>query len=404
VKYDVHSWGRAEGSTVSARFVQLLFNRCVVPRLGWDYEVLTVFVQHSDEFAGISPELLAALCRGASVVALYFLWPVQGQQTYGDKLPCTAAYVDSTPFFEMVARMEACGIVTCWPHHSQLWRCLASKEWLPSLSVVPKFHVPPTTRVPKSLIILDPRKAAEKALATLRLLQAEKYADDSYAGPSQCDWAAGDGDEQCVVKLGFSYEGVDVRMVQGVQPLCDALYSMATQPGYSSDCVYVQQRVQQVDLEARCFVVQGRVVESLYTRFARVDAGGYVRDYEKALGAEDALREWFHGDAAAWQEAEEQVRALTRRWQAWLLAQCAEPPASLRIDYLLARVGPGRAEVWTCELGEQGYSLAGMDPARVLDAVLDGVPGCPPRRPASPVAGAAGASARLPAPPAAPAC
>eukprot|EP00969_Alexandrium_andersonii_P169176 7478717-Alexandrium_andersonii.AAC.1 len=40
--------------------------------------------------------------------------------------------------------------------------------------------------------------------------------------------------------------------------------------------------------EARCFVVNGEVVECLYTRFARIDNGGYVRDYEKAHSAEEA--------------------------------------------------------------------------------------------------------------------
>ena len=51
-------------------------------------------------------------------------------------------------------------------------------------------------------------------------------------------------------------------------------YRLAVQPGYLSDCVYVQQRVHRVDLEARCFVMDGQIVEVLYTRFARIDRGG----------------------------------------------------------------------------------------------------------------------------------
>ena len=34
--------------------------------------------------------------------------------------------------------------------------------------------------------------------------------------------------------------------------------------------------------EARCFVLNGEVVNALFTRFARVDCNGYVRDYEKS--------------------------------------------------------------------------------------------------------------------------
>jgi len=371
VQYDSHSWGRTEGSTVSARFIQLFFNRAVVPRLGWDYEVLTVFVQHSDEFAGISPEFLSSLCRGRAIVALYFLWPIQGQQTYGDKVPCTAAYVDANPFFEMVTRMEACGVVTRWPHHSQLWRILTSKDWVPSLCLVPRYHVPLTTRVPKSLVVLDPQKAAKQALDTLLRLQAERRSDDGYAGPLNSDWVPGDGGERCVVKLGYSYEGLDVKMAQGARQLAEALYTLATQPGYTNDCVYVQQRVHRVDLEARCFVVGGSVVDCLYTRFARIDNGGYVRDYEKAHTADEAMREWFSNDQAAWAHAMEQIQTLTRRWHSWMLTQSSEPAVSVRIDYMLERVSAGVADVWTGEVGEQGYSMGGIDPVIVFSAVLD---------------------------------
>ena len=34
------------GSTVSGRFMQLFFDGAVVPRFGYDYEVLTVYIQH----------------------------------------------------------------------------------------------------------------------------------------------------------------------------------------------------------------------------------------------------------------------------------------------------------------------------------------------------------------------
>merc|ERR1712151_1028983 len=208
--------------------------------------------------------------------------------------------------------MEAAGIVTRWPHHIGLWKTLASKDWVPNLCVVPKYHVPLCTCVPKSLIIVDPRKAAQNALETLRILQADRRADTSYNSPRHSDWEPGQA-EQVVAKLGFSYEGVDVKMVQGERNLSEALYILATQPGYTNDCVYVQQRVHRVDLEARCFVLNGEVVDSLFTRFARIDNGGYVRDYEKADSAEKAMEDWFANDTAAWKSAMEQIQALTRR-------------------------------------------------------------------------------------------
>jgi len=372
IQYDTHSWGRTEGSTVSARFMQLFFNRAVIPRFGFDYEVLTVFVQHSDEFAGISPEFLASLCHGKEVVSLYFLWPNQSQQSYGDKQTTSACYIEQAPFFDLVGRMEATGIVTRWPHHSQLWKSLSSKDWVPGLSIVPKYHVPLTTRVPKSLILRDAQAAAKQAVKTLWLLQQQKRADDTYQGPLNSDWVPGQR-ERCVAKCGFSYEGIDVKMVCGEEQLGEALYRLVAQPGYTNDCIYVQQRVNRVDLEARCFVVDGQIIDVLYTRFARIDRGGFVRDYEKAHTPEEAMREWFFNDVVAWQSALAQIQLLTQRWFAWMLTQAAEPTVSVRIDYMMERVGAGQADVWTGEVGEQGYSMGGVDPVIVFNKVLDSI-------------------------------
>merc|ERR1711920_437248 len=85
------------------------------------------------------------------------------------------------------------------------------------------------------------------------------------------------------------------------------------------------------------------------------------------------MQEWFYNDREAWANALEQIRVLSRRWHLWMLTQAAEPTVSVRIDYMLERVAPGKADVWTGELGEQGYSMGGIDPVRVFDAVLDTV-------------------------------
>ena len=84
IDYDSHSWGEREGSTVSNCFIRSFFRDSVVPKLGFDYEVLTVFIQQSDEFGKISPEFLLSLCKGRTTCALYFLWPIQGLQSYGN--------------------------------------------------------------------------------------------------------------------------------------------------------------------------------------------------------------------------------------------------------------------------------------------------------------------------------
>lgn len=237
-----------------------------------------------------------------------------------------------------------------------------------------RYHIPLTTRVPVSLILMNPRQAAAQALSTLKVLQEERRLEQDVTVPLGCNWAPS-GPERCCAKLGYSYEAMDVYMVDGEAKLAEALVTLSTQSGYTCDCVYVQQRVPRVDLEARVFVLRNRIVKILYTRFTRVDGEGKVRDYKKASAGE-ALREWFYGDELAWQSAQEQIATLTERWCSWLHAQASDVVASVRIDYMLQRL-PGRAEVWTGEVGEQGYSTSGLDPTFIHTALLDGANGLP---------------------------
>ena len=105
IDYDAHSWGEREGSTVSNCFIRSFFRDSVLPKVGCDYEVLTLFIQQSDEFAKISPEFLLSLCRGRTICALYFLWPIQGLQSYGDCAKSFTIFWFPTPNF---------GIFTSW--------------------------------------------------------------------------------------------------------------------------------------------------------------------------------------------------------------------------------------------------------------------------------------------------
>lgn len=82
IMYDSHSWGE-EGSTISNQFIRTFFQDAVLPKLGRSYEVMSIFIQQSDDFGKISPEFLLSICRGRTLCSLYFLWPIQGLQSYG---------------------------------------------------------------------------------------------------------------------------------------------------------------------------------------------------------------------------------------------------------------------------------------------------------------------------------
>ena len=87
-------------------------------------------------------------------------------------------------------------------------------------------------------------------------------------------------------------------------------------------------------------------------------------------GRAEAIAQWLDGDEACMVHAEEQARALVATWLLWLRALATEVPPTLRIDLLLTRAGPGRAELHTLELTEAGFSLLGWrgGPAKVTGA------------------------------------
>ena len=250
--------------------------------------------------------------------AVSFRVRVATQNLQGELQPTSAAYVDADLLFPLVLRMEAAGICSCWPHPLQLWKLLTSKEWMSQMCICPQFQIPLTTALSKALVLRDASKAAAMALQALRSLKKDRDETEVL--------------EQVVVKLGYSYEGIDVKMVSCEQ-LAEALYFLLTQPNYNNGTVYVQERIN-VSLEARCFLINGRLEKVLYTRFARIDVQGYVREYEKESCGLRAMRDWFMNDEEAWKDAMKQIQQLCDRWTLWLLAQSAEPTVSLRILFL----------------------------------------------------------------------
>jgi len=59
----------------------------------------------------------------------------------------------------------------------------------------------------------------------------------------------------------------------------------------------------------------------------------------------EAAAEFFGGDAAARDAVEAEADGLVDRWLLWLLAETADPPPTVRLDFLVSRT----AGLWTCE-------------------------------------------------------
>jgi len=142
-------------------------------------------------------------------------------------------------------------------------------------------------------------------------------------------------------------------------------------PGCDAASLLVQDYVPS-SFEARTYVVGGKPAHTVYSSFERVDPHGYVRDFVER-DREGALRDWMDADVGAMAHAERRIARLIQHWMVWLRCKCASAPIpALRIDCLVKRVAPGRAEVHTLELTELGFSMLSWadGPRAVFSAVL----------------------------------
>ena len=125
-------------------------------------------------------------------------------------------------------------------------------------------------------------------------------------------------------------------------------------------------------MELRCFVVDGKVVHIIYSSFERVYVDGYPRDFVKHERS-TAINDWLDGDAAAMDDAERKAFRLVKHWLAWLRCKNAEPVPCIRMDILVSKAGPGRADVHTLELTEMGFSMLAWPegPQVVFNALVE---------------------------------
>jgi hypothetical protein len=145
-------WGDA-GSSVSDVYIRTFFEEVVWPTLGPRYEVITFYVRDSSDLGRIQAPLVTPMLQGRHKIGLYFLWPVVWQDT-----PTSPGFVNSQALLSLMHSMEACGVVSRFPHHSHLYRLLLSKDWMCHLCLQPEMHVPATTKISRSVISIDPRE------------------------------------------------------------------------------------------------------------------------------------------------------------------------------------------------------------------------------------------------------
>ena len=99
---------------------------------------------------------------------------------------------------------------------------------------------------------------------------------------------------------------------------------------------------------------------------------GKPSDFEQR-GRAEAIEMWMDGDEAAMEAAEETARTLVARWGRWMRSVSSEAAPAVRMDFLVAHSGAGRADVHSLELTELGFCMLGWKegPRAVMSALLE---------------------------------
>jgi len=376
-------WGET-GSSVSDIFIDSFVDMAVLPKLGNNFEVWTVYVEDRGDLAKLadSAHLIFGpnhpAMRAKHTCAMYHLYPtgfeencVPNKETGEDG---GAALVDSKSLFRCIQAVERAGIPTRFPHPSGFYELLTSKRWTYMMALTPSLRVPPTIAMPRMLIERGCAFAAKKgmlALQSVKNQQAKLRNETKPVAPIT----------KGVAKLGYSWEALDVKFWEEENGLKEAIYQLTqtieisqeiTGQPHDLESIIIQEYCKH-DLELRLYVVEGKVESAIYTKFCRIKENLEFGDFKELFDSKEAAKQWMGNDTLALQDGERQCREITDQWLVWVEAQLSEQPPAIRFDFFVGRTGiAGQAQVWTLEICELGFSMLGAKdlPQKVFRAML----------------------------------
>jgi hypothetical protein len=253
------------------------------------------------------------------------------------------------------------------------------------LCLSPELHIPATTKISIASAVRDPFKAAAAALKALYLIKRSQEKQPLHideATLAKAPWLYMKG----VLKLGFSWEALDVLSFHGVDEMMDRLSRIAEQPGCLTDYVYAQEFIES-DCEIRCYVLDdgsGLSTEPAHMRYTRPGHNdretGRFQGFQD-LSREQAIEEWYGGNALAVRKAELEIERLIKRWKLWLLCECSEVQPYMRFDFFVKRMSSDQGTdmeeeidlgIYTGEMTELGGSTLNWNegPALIFRSVL----------------------------------
>ena len=224
--------------------------------IGPCYEIVSCFIQNSQELSKLQTPLMKSLLTGKYVGAHYYLWPIGFDD--GHDYP---GYVERDALFALLGYNECAGIPTRFPHNTHMYKFFASKEWTCNMCLNYNLKTPLTTKVPRSLVATDANKAAKVAIAALSDMAKARskfpgFADDPFYKNHNVT-----GVNKGVAKLGRSWEALDVRRWKDEETLARALVDLAEQQGSRMEFVLVQEWVD-FDIEVRNYIVHANLADA----------------------------------------------------------------------------------------------------------------------------------------------
>lgn len=351
---------------------------------GCDVEVFSAVVRTSWDVSclGTVARALASILQGQHKAMFWMLWPAEWEDFDDD--PDYAGYIERQSLFGAMRQCEGHGLVTGFPHPADLYELITSKAWMATFSVHPHARLPACTLVAKSDVATDPAMAAKMALMELERLRTVNpfpAADDG--GPATLASVNSSHIKKGVVKIGFSWENRFVLTFNGVKELGVRLKEMCSQEGCTSSHCLVQEWVE-FDFEMRLyFLPPAEWSPGCELEPTRIECNAWgQRDEQSGLGRshasfwkmpKDRCVEMWGGDEEAWVMACSQATTASRSLLAYLLTEAPYPLPFLRLDFMVRRVGPGKARVVFGEYCEMGACCLGWreGPPTIWKSAID---------------------------------
>lgn len=185
------------------------------------------------------------------------------------------------------------------------------------------------------------------------------------------------------MKLGWSWENRFVVTFNSQSHLQARLKELMNQPGCLATYCIVQEWVD-FDFEMRLYFlpeadwpgeapIEPKMIQcNAWGPSDDTKSVGVSRASFSKLSEEKVLSRW-EGDAAAWAMAKEKAIKISQLLLAWLLSAEHQPVPSMRLDFMVKRLGPGKARVIFGEYCEQGACVLGWQggPPTIWRACLD---------------------------------